>query len=323
MKLIINTKAFSFKLTRKLKTSHGIIDKKTGLLLQIKDPDENYGWGEVSPINRNELTQCIERLSVIGRTTTKDFLENYLFELPGALAFAFGSALADLDSIYKKKIDFEKFNIMQSSYLLPTNIDPLSSIFEYINSSNKEISSKTIKWKVSNQEENFNEEKMLQKILDILPKNFKLRIDPNGGWSRKKAQQWSIELKNEPRLEWIEQPLQSNDIEGLFSLANQIPIALDESLVAFPYLRKIWKSWQIRRPSQDGDPRLMLKEIEKKQSQIVISTAFETGIGSRWINHLAAKQAKGKYPCAPGLAPGWGPNGSLSSNNPTSVWEAV
>jgi len=47
-------------------------------------------------------------------------------------------------------------------------------------------------------------------------------------------------------------------------LANQIPIALDESLVEFPYLRKTWKSWQIRRPSLDGDPRLLLKEIDKK-----------------------------------------------------------
>ena len=184
-------------------------------------------------------------------------------------------------------------------------------------------SSHTIKWKVSNQGKSFNEEKILQEILNILPKNFKLRIDPNGGWSRQKAQQWSNELKNEPRLEWIEQPLQSKDIEGLFSLANQIPIALDESLVEFPYLRKIWKSWQIRRPALDGDPRLLLKEINKEHSQIVISTAFETGIGSRWINHLAAKQVKGKYRCAPGLAPGWCPKGPLFSNNPQSVWEAV
>ena len=130
-------------------------------------------------------------------------------------------------------------------------------------------SSHTIKWKVSNQKNNFNEEKTLQKILTILPKNFKLRIDPNGGWSRQQAQEWSSELKNEHRLEWIEQPLPSTDIEGLFSLANQIPIALDESLVEFPYLRKTWKSWQIRRPALDGDPRLLLKEIDKEDNQIV------------------------------------------------------
>ena len=323
MKLIINTKPFSFQLRRKLITSQGIINKKIGLLIQIEDSDGNFGWGEISPIDKNELKKCIDSLDAIGRTTTKDSVENCLFELPGALAFGLGSSLADLDNINGSKINFEQLDIMKSSYLLPTDIDPLESIIQYIKRSNKEDISNTIKWKVSNQENNFNEEKILQKILNILPENFKLRIDPNGGWSRQKAQEWSNELKKEPRLEWIEQPLPSKDIEGLFSLANQVPIAIDESLVEFPSLRKIWKSWQIRRPALDGDPRILLKEIANDNSQIVISTAFETGIGSKWINHLAAIQIKGKHPCAPGLAPGWCPKGQLFNNNPKSVWEAA
>ena len=323
MKLIINIKPFSFQLTRKLITSQGIIHNKIGFLLQIKDSDGNCGWGEVSPIEKNELKECIESLNFIGRITTKDSIENYLYELPGALAFGLGASLADLENLSIRELDFEGFDITESSYLLPTDIDPLESIVKYLDRSNKEKSSRTIKWKVSNQENNFNEEKTLQKILNILPKNFKLRIDPNGGWSRQKAQEWSSELKNETRLQWIEQPLPSKDIEGLFSLANQIPIALDESLIEFPYLRKIWKSWQIRRPALDGDPRLLLKELEKEDSRTVISTAFETGIGRRWINHLAARQVKGKNPCAPGLAPGWCPKGPLFDNNPKLVWEAV
>jgi len=323
MKLIINIKPFSFQLTRKLITSQGIIHNKIGFLLQIKDSDGNCGWGEVSPIEKNELKECIESLNFIGRITTKDSIENYLYELPGALAFGLGASLADLENLSIRELDFEGFDITESSYLLPTDIDPLESIVKYLDRSNKEKSSRTIKWKVSNQENNFNEEKTLQKILNILPKNFKLRIDPNGGWSRQKAQEWSSELKNETRLQWIEQPLPSKDIEGLFSLANQIPIALDESLIEFPYLRKIWKSWQIRRPALDGDPRLLLKELEKEDSRTVISTAFETGIGRRWINHLAARQVKGKNPCAPGLAPGWCPKGPLFDNNPKLVWEAA
>ena len=325
MKLIINIKQFSFQLTRKLITSKGIINKKNGLLLQIKDSDGNCGWGEVSPIEKIELKKSIESLDFIGRKTSKDSIENYLHELkgPGALAFGLGSSLADLENLTTRKLDFEEFDMTDSSFLLPTDIDPLESIVKYLDRSIKQKSSHTIKWKVSNQKNNCNEEKILQKILNILPKDFKLRIDPNGGWSRQKAQDWCSELKNEPRLEWIEQPLPSKDIEGLFSLANQIPIALDESLVEFPYLRKIWKSWQIRRPALDGDPRLLLKEIDNSDNQTVISTAFETGIGKRWLNHLAARQAKGKNPCAPGLAPGWCPKGPLFNNNPNSVWENV
>jgi len=325
MKLIINIKPFSFQLTRKLITSQRIIHNKVGLLLQIKDSDGNCGWGEVSPIEKNELKKSIESLHFIGRETTKDCIENFLCESQelGALSFGLGASLADLENLTIRKLDFERFDITGSSYLLPTDIDPLESILKYLDRSSKEKISHTIKWKVSNQENNFNEEKTLQKILNILPKNFKLRLDPNGGWSRQKAHEWSSELKNEPRLEWIEQPLPSKDIEGLFSLAKRIPIALDESLVEFPYLRKIWKNWQIRRPALDGDPRLLLKEIDKEDNKTVISTAFETGIGRRWINHLASRQVKGKNSCAPGLAPGWCPKGPLFNNNPKLVWEAA
>ena len=72
MKLIINIKPFSFQLTKKLITSQGSIHKKVGLLLQIQDSDENYGWGEVSPIEKKELQESIERLDFIGRQTTKE-----------------------------------------------------------------------------------------------------------------------------------------------------------------------------------------------------------------------------------------------------------
>ncbi len=195
MKLIINIKPFSFQLTRKLITSQGIIHNKLGLLLQIKDSDGNCGWGEVSPIEKNELKKSIESLDYIGRQTTKDSLENYLCELQGlgALTFGLGSSLADLENLTIRKLYFEGFDITKSAYLLPTDIDPLESIVNYIDRSNETKSSCTIKWKVSNQENNFKEEKALQKILDVLPNNFKLRIDPNGGWSHLMMQQyWSL-----------------------------------------------------------------------------------------------------------------------------------
>ena len=162
MKLIINIKPFSFQLTRKLITSQGIIHNKIGLLLQIIDSDGNCGWGEVSPIEKNELKECMESLNFIGRRTTKDSIENYLCELPGPLAFGLGASLADLENLSIRELDFEGFDITESSDLLPTDIDPLESIEKYLDRSYKEKSSLTIKWKVSNQENNFNEETRLQ-----------------------------------------------------------------------------------------------------------------------------------------------------------------
>jgi O-succinylbenzoate synthase len=55
----------------------------------------------------------------------------------------------------------------------------------------------------------------------------------------------------------------------------------------------------------------------------MISTAFETGIGRRVVEHLAALQAQGPTPAAPGFAPGWQPDGPLFATDPERVWEAA
>ena len=71
MKLIINIKPFSFGLTRKLITSKGIIHKKIGLLLQLKDSYGNCGWGEVSPIEGNELKEARIKKKYLPKIKTK------------------------------------------------------------------------------------------------------------------------------------------------------------------------------------------------------------------------------------------------------------
>ena len=55
----------------------------------------------------------------------------------------------------------------------------------------------------------------------------------------------------------------------------------------------------------------------------MLSTGFETGIGRRWLHHLAALQAEGPTPAAPGLAPGWQAVGELASADPERVWQAA
>ena len=39
--------------------------------------------------------------------------------------------------------------------------------------------------------------------------------------------------------------------------------------------------------------------------------------------HLAALQARGPTPVAPGLAPGWLPDGDLSGSDPQRAWQAA
>ena len=107
------------------------------------------------------------------------------------------------------------------------------------------------------------------------------------------------------------------------SLAALGPVALDESLDQQPELRSSWSGWQVRRPALEGDPRLLLRELQAGLPHRMLSTAFETGIGRRWLEHLAGLQAQGPTPAAPGLAPGWTPAGPMFSNDPEQVWAAA
>ena len=81
--------------------------------------------------------------------------------------------------------------------------------------------------------------------------------------------------------------------------------------------------WQVRRPALEGDPRVLLRELQAGVPHRMLSTAFETGIGRRWLNHLARLQMQGPTPAAPGLAPGWTPSGALFSTAPERVWAAA
>ena len=130
-------------------------------------------------------------------------------------------------------------------------------------------------------------------------------------------------LAGDPRLDWLEQPLSPADRVGLLALQRQVPVALDGSLQLEPWFAEPWPSWQVRRPSQEGDPRPLLAALERGTPWLLISTAFETGIGRRWLEHLAALQSLGPTPAAPGLAAEWQFGGGLAARDPLRVWEAA
>ncbi len=180
----------------------------------------------------------------------------------------------------------------------------------------------TVKWKVAAGPD-AEERAVLEQLLARLPAGWTLRLDANGGWDRATAQAWAERLAGDPRLDWLEQPLSVADPEGLERLAALVPVALDESLMADPALAQRWSGWQVIRPASAGDPRPLLAALQAGTPNLCLSTALETGIGRRLLAHLAALQAQGPTPTAPGLAPGWRPRGDLFAGDPERVWQAV
>ena len=180
----------------------------------------------------------------------------------------------------------------------------------------------TVKWKVAAGAD-CEERAVLEQLLARLPVGSRLRLDANGGWDRSTAMTWAQRLRLEPRLEWLEQPLAPADQAGLEALAAVVPVALDESLQLNPVLGSRGCGWQVRRPALEGDPRPLLRQLLAGTPRLMLSTAFETGIGRRCLAHLAALQQDGPTPTAPGLAPGWRPAGALFADDPALVWAAA
>ena len=324
MELRLQIKPYGFNLNRPLHTAAGVLQHRRGWVLRLEDSVGRLGWGEVSPLEAEQHEACqaaLVRMMELGVVWTVSSLEHWLATGPAALAFAIGAALAELDGELGSASSAGWLQAPMSAFLLPAGV-AMRDVLDRLLASVDPNLPFTLKWKVAvcDHEEEWC---LLQGLLDKLPALARLRLDANGGWDRLQAWQWVERLRGDSRLEWLEQPLAADDWEGLQAIAAVVPVALDESLQAYPTWRDHWESWQVRRPLLEGDPRPLLRDLLRGRPRLMLSTAFETGIGGRWLAHLAALQAQGETPAAPGLAPGWCPAGPLFSSDPAEVWAAA
>jgi O-succinylbenzoate synthase len=298
-------------------------------LLRLEAADGRLGWGEalaLEPDSRataGELTdELTDELAVAIQALPKDLsrqqIETEIGAAPKPLAFALGAALAELDGLGSPE-GGGWLQAPASAWLLPAGTRAVEELERVLASGPVPPA---FKWKVAALPAP-QELDLLELLLQRLPAGVLLRLDANGGWDRATAAVWADRLAREPRLEWLEQPLQPLDQEGLEALAARLPVALEESLQLRPQLRQSWPGWQVRRPCQEGDPRPLLAALAAGQPKLLLSTGFETGIGRRWLHHLAALQMRGPTPAAPGLASGWQPPGALFAADPRRVWEAA
>lgn len=318
---------FQFHLPQAMVTAHGALAQRRGWLLRLEAADGRLGWGEALALQPDqgatpgglcgELAAAIQALP---QGLSRPQIETAISAAPKSLAFALGAALAELDGLGS----LGRGGWLQapaSAWLLPAGERAVEEL-ERVLASGPSPPPPAYKWKVAALPAR-QELDLLELLLQRLPAGALLRLDANGGWDRATAAAWADRLASEPRLEWLEQPLPPCDQGGLEALAARVPVALDESLRASPALAASWPGWQVRRPPLDGDPRPLLAAFEAGQTHWMVSTALETGIGRRWVHHLAGLQALGPTPTAPGLAPGWCPQGDLFSADPQLVWQAA
>jgi len=321
MNLIFKKKSYSFKLSTKVENSKTTYLTKSGWIIKLKNNDKKIGFGEVSPLLKEDLKKCEEQLNMIPEYVGVLNLSEQINIFHPCIQSAINSALAEINGkiIFKENYFFDEID--KTAILLnPNNV--ISDLNEIKKSQSNIGKSVTIKWKVALKNNN-EEEAILEEILSQIGNNIKLRIDANGSWGREMANRWADILKDNKNIDWLEQPLSVDDIDGLKELNKKIPIALDESLLKFPTLIDEWKGWQIRRPSQEKNPDKLLRDLENKKALISISTSFETGIGRRWLYHLSSLQLQGPTPKVPGLAMNNFPNSFLFSNQAQKIWDQL
>jgi O-succinylbenzoate synthase len=337
----LERRPFRFRLSRAMVTAHGALAERRGWLLRLQSPEGRIGWGEAAPLEAATLTSLpwSRAWAALEACTGREPLEALLPALPPPLAFAVGAALAEVEGLVGAAAGGWR-SAPESAWLLPAG-SPVPALLALALPSRAAAGVAadtaggagtaaaggsagrfTLKWKVAVHPSD-QELAWLEELLALLPPQARLRLDANGGWGRREAFAWAERLASEERLEWLEQPLPPEDLPGLEQLARRVPVALDESLQADPSLAQRWPGWQVRRPALEGDPRPLLVELAAGRPWWMVSTALETGIARRWLHHLAALQADGPTPTAPGLAPGWSPSGPLFAEDPAKVWEAA
>lgn len=318
--LQLSWRPYGFVLPRRLITSRGELVVRTGWLLQLIGSDGGCAWGEAAaPLLEPPDPGLAAAVAACPAELDRVVLEQQLLQWPAPLACAIGMALAELDGLGSEALGGWRA-APPSAWLLPAGEAALAALDPLLRAHPVSVS---VKWKVAALPEGL-EQELLEALLQRLPASARLRLDANGGWDRVTASRWADRLAQDSRLDWLEQPLTPADLEGMEALAARVPVALDESL---PLLagqqRQAWPGWLVRRPLQEGDPRPLLRALQAGAPRQMISTAFETGIGRRFVEHLAALQADGPTPCAPGLAPGWTPQDGLFAADPQCVWEAA
>jgi len=321
MTLQLAVRSYVHALSRPLRTAAGIWQQRTGWLLRLTCAvSGRVGWGEVAPLQPTDRLACERALSrwrnAADATCNRDQLEALLPMLPAAVAFALGAALAELDGLVQAWLPAPR-----SACLLPAG-EAMLPMLDQLLADHPVDEPITLKWKVAATDSDL-EWSLLTQLLERLPCSARLRLDANAGWERSEADRWAGVLQDDPRLDWLEQPLAVDDLQGLQALGHRVPVALDESLLEQPALREHWQGWQVRRPLLEGDPRTLLRQLQEGRPRLMLSTVFETGIGFRWLALMAGLQQLGPTPVAPGLAPGWCSGGNLFSSDPSQVWAAA
>ncbi|MEM0965213.1 MAG: enolase C-terminal domain-like protein [Verrucomicrobiota bacterium] len=151
---------------------------------------------------------------------------------------------------------------------------------------------KTIKVKVGvgNRSE---ERQQIKTLIGEAKGDVRIRLDANQVFDLGQTADWIEWASDLQEIEFIEQPMPVGSEEMIFDEFGEEArkIALDESVVSEASLDRFldmdWPGPFVIKPSLFGNPESLIALPESVRGRLVLSSAFETGIGFSWVLALA------------------------------------
>jgi O-succinylbenzoate synthase len=267
-----------------VRTAHGVLVEREGVLVRLEDESGLMGWGEAAVLpwfGTETADEAVAACSVLGGRVTAEQLAAVPARL-GCLRFAL-QASADRQPMKATPKPLPVAALLPAGTMALEKISPLA-----------EAGYRTFKWKVG-VGDTADELALLDDVCAALPGGAKLRLDANGAWQRSQAERWLQRCAERP-VEFIEQPVAA-DARGaedlLGGLANDYPtpLALDESLAGEGKIERWlavgWPGVFIVKPSLLGDATGALARLAAAKAKVVFSSALETAVGARAALRLA------------------------------------
>lgn len=274
-------KRYRLPLRPPLRTAHGPWSEREGIIVRLEDESGRAGFGEIAPLpwpGTETLAEAEEICRKFG-DVVEDALLDEVPERFGCVRFALAQARETRGKVAPT-------TRLPVAALLPAGRAALPLLRQKL-----EAGFLAFKWKVGVGAPD-DELGMLDDLLAQLPAHAKLRLDANGGWTRRQAERWLARCAERP-VEFVEQPVAPADEDALLGLAADYPVklALDESVVRLAEARRWqalgWPGVFVLKPALAGPLAGLAQWIRETKADVVLSSAIETALGRSAILHAA------------------------------------
>jgi L-Ala-D/L-Glu epimerase len=313
-----------------LMTAHGPISERTVWVVALDDENGRIGLGEAAPLagfGSETPEQCRASFNDVLKGLTAEFinrwlergradaplgpLERLLAGSPCARS-AIEGALNDLSAKLQEKPLCAFLSPEETTRRVPVNALLAGNVHDVASGAAELKKSGFInyKLKVGGKDTITEDIERVFAVRDAIGPEATLRVDANGSWQLSQALEFAVETMD-AQLEFCEQPLAANDLEGHATLRRRtgLKIAVDESIRTASDIGRVAAAQAadivVLKPMFLGGWRATKQAAELARScglTPIITTALEGAVGRAHATHYAAALSLTNY--AQGLGTG-------------------